>query len=532
MNTETRQFEVVIVGAGFAGLYALYKLRSLGFNARVYEAGSDLGGTWYWNRYPGARCDVNSLEYSYQFSGALQQEWNWTERYAPQAEILEYANHVADRFDLRKDIRFDTRVTSLHFDSDKHRWNGETDQGERFQTQFCVMATGCLSKLNMPDFEGLQDFQGELLHTGRWPHREVDFRDRNVAIIGTGSSAIQAIPLIAEVAGSLTVFQRTASYSIPAHNAPMDRDHEQYIKAHYAEFRQGNSGRYAALDNQPSQQSALELDEAARNRVYEHRWQAGGLPFLASFNDLGNNLEANQTAAEFVRRKIQEVVRNPAVAELLCPNTVLGCKRLCVDTDYYRTFNRDNVRLVDVNADPIERITTHGLMTGANTWEFDTLILATGFDAMTGALLDIDIRGRDGITLQEKWQAGPANYLGLTVHGFPNLFTVTGPGSPSVLANMIVAIEQHVDWIADLLIFLRSQSLQSAEATDSAEQKWVKLVNRIANQTLFPNGCNSWYTGANIPGKPRIFMPFLGYPAYVEKCNEVANNDYRGFTLS
>jgi cyclohexanone monooxygenase len=353
----------------------------------------------------------------------------------------------------------------------------------------------------------------------------------HVAIIGTGSSAIQAIPLIAEQADSLTVFQRTASFSIPAHNAVMDKQHEKSIKQHYAEFRAQNSQRYAALNNHPNSVSALELEETERDAVYQARWEDGGLPFLAAFNDLGTSVNANRTAAEFVNRKIREIVEDLKTADLLCPRTVLGCKRLCVDTDYYQTFNRDNVSLVDVSAAPIERILPDGLLTSDQKYQFDSLILATGFDAMTGALLAIDIRGRAGKSLQEKWQDGPANYLGLTVNGFPNFFTITGPGSPSVLANMIVAIEQHVEWIADLLCYLRGNSRQVVEASEAAEHRWVRLVNRIADQTLFPNGCDSWYTGANIPGKPRIFMPYLGYPSYVQKCNDIAANNYKGFEI-
>lgn len=530
--TENKNIDVLVVGAGFAGMYALYRLRNLGFSVLVVESAEGVGGTWYWNRYPGARCDVNSLEYSYQFSEDLQQEWNWTERYAPQAEILAYANHVADRFDLRKDICFNTCIIAMHFDEQSGHWNVETNLAEAIEARFCVMATGCLSKQNVPEFEGLDDFRGSVLHTGSWPHDEVDFSGKRVGIIGTGSSAIQAIPLIAEQADTLTVFQRTASFSIPAHNAPMDKQHESQIKANYADFRAQNSLRFAALNNYPGQVSALELDAAERDSIYQARWEDGGLPFLAAFNDLGNSVKANKTAAGFVHNKIREIVKNPDIAELLCPKTVLGCKRLCVDTDYYQTFNRDNVTLVDVSDYPIEKITTHGLQTKDQHYEFDTLVLATGFDAMTGALLDIDIRGRDGLLLQEKWQHGPKNFLGLTINGFPNLFTITGPGSPSVLANMMVAIEQHVDWIAACLDYMRVHSLRNIEASTKAEQRWVKLVNRIADKTLFPTGCNSWYQGANIPGKPRIFMPYLGYPSYVAKCDEVADNDYRGFNLA
>ncbi|HAT28870.1 MAG TPA: cyclohexanone monooxygenase [Gammaproteobacteria bacterium] len=536
-----QKFDVVVVGAGFAGMYALHYLRKLGFAVRVLEIAKDVGGTWYWNRYPGARCDVASLEYSYQFSEELQQQWHWSEKYAVQAEILEYANHVADRFDLRRDIQFNTHVSAMHFSAANPSasnqggsgvgWRITTDNGEIFQAQFCIMATGCLSSNNIPDFPGLDDYQGLLLHTGQWPHQEVDFAAKRVGMIGTGSSAIQIAPLIAAEADSLMIFQRTASYSIPAHNASMDADHERTIKADYARFREQNSQRYAALNNNPNSVPALEVSAAERESNYQQRWEAGGLPFLASFSDLATSLEANKTAAEFVRNKIRGIVKDPIVAELLCPQTVMGCKRLCVDSDYYQTFNRDNVSLIDVNACPIERITSAGIKTANQEYEFDVLIMATGFDAMTGALLRIDIRGRDGLSLRKKWRDGPKNYLGLTVNRFPNFFTITGPGSPSVLANMIVAIEQHVEWIGDCLQHLRANSVSTIEASSKAEDHWVRLVNKIANKTLFPSGCNSWYTGANIPGKPRIFMPYLGYPSYVEKCEQVASTGYRGFEL-
>ncbi|MDD9896943.1 MAG: NAD(P)/FAD-dependent oxidoreductase [Gammaproteobacteria bacterium] len=526
------QFDAVVIGAGFAGLYALYKLRSLGLKVKVYEAGSGLGGTWYWNRYPGARCDVHSLEYSFQFSEALQQEWIWSEKYAPQAEILEYANHVADRFDLRKDIQFDTRISALTFDDASNLWIGKTQERETFSARYCIMATGCLSVHNVPDFAGMADFQGQLLHTGQWPHEPIEFHNQEVGIIGTGSSAIQAIPIIAEQAKQLTVFQRTASFSIPAHNAPMDQEYERNVKANYKEFRQHNSQRYAALNNNPSHVSALEVSEEERREIFEQRWQEGGLPFLASFNDLGTEQEANNTAVEFVHGKIKEIVKDQDTAELLCPKTVMGCKRLCVDTDYYKTFNRDNVSLVDLNTSPIQRITQNGIQTSDREYRFDALILATGFDAMTGALLAIDIRGVANKSLAEHWENGPANFLGLTMSGFPNMFMITGPGSPSVLANMIVGIEQHVDFIADLITFMQKNEKFRVEANSESEANWVKLVNSIADKTLFPTGCNSWYTGANIPGKPRIFMPYLGYPSYVEKCNEIAANDYRDFEFS
>ena len=527
-----RAFDVVVVGAGLAGLYALYRLRGLGLSVRVYERGTGVGGTWFWNRYPGARCDVQSLEYSYQFSDALQQEWKWTERYATQPEILRYIEHVADRFDLRGDVQLETRIASAVWDEAARRWEVSTDAGERVSAAFCVMATGCLSCTNLPDFPGLAAYRGDWFHTGDWPHEGVDFAGRRVGVIGTGSSAIQSIPLIAEQAAHLTVFQRTPNYSIPAHNGPLDPEEERRVKADYAGFRERNSQTAFGLDTRPNEQSALAVTPEEREREYEARWARGGLPFLTAFDDLGRDPEANETAAEFVRRKIRGLVRDPQVAELLSPRSVLGCKRLCVDTDYYATFNRENVTLVDVSGDPIERITPEGLVTrDGRAFELDTLVFATGFDAMTGSLLAMDIRGRDGLPLREKWRAGPRTYLGLGTAGFPNLFTITGPGSPSVLSNMLPSIEQHVNWIADCIAWLREHELSTVEATPDAEDAWVEHVNELAGETLYPT-CNSWYLGANVPGKPRVFMPYLGYPPYVEKCNEVAAKGYEGFALA
>ncbi len=524
--------DVIIVGAGFAGMYALHRLRDQGLRTKVFERGDGVGGTWYWNRYPGARCDVDSMEYSYQFSEELQQEWSWSEKYAPQSEILDYANHVADRFDLRRDIQFNCTIVSLHFNKDSSLWQCTTENGEEFFSRFCVMATGCLSKNNIPDFKGLNNFNGEVLHTGDWPHEGRDFTGKRIAIIGTGSSAIQAIPLLAEQASELLVFQRTPSYSVPAHNQSMDSDYEAAIKANYPAFRRSNSRRYAALNNNPNSVSALEISQQQRQQEYERRWKSGGLPFLASFNDLATSVEANKTASDFIRNKIRKIVKDKDIARLLCPDTIVGCKRLCVDTNYYDSFNRENVTLIDVANDPIDEITESGLNTASGEYEFDCLILATGFDAITGALLDIDIRGLAGLSLRDKWRDGPKNYLGLTISGFPNLFTITGPGSPSVLANMIVAIEQHVDWIGDCLKHLDDNSLKCIEAEESAETEWVKEVNNIAAQTLYPEGCNSWYSGANIPHKPRIFMPYLGYPSYVQRCEHIAGNNYKGFKVS
>ena len=524
------ELDAVIVGAGLAGLYMLHRLRELGFRAHVYEAGSGIGGTWFWNRYPGARCDVESLEYSYQFSEELQQEWEWSERYAPQAEILRYIEHVADRFALRDAITLDTRVTAARFDEDAQRWEVETEAGTT-RGRFLIMATGCLSSANLPDFPGRESFQGPTYHTGRWPHEPVDFQGQRVGVIGTGSSAIQSIPLIARQADQLFVFQRTPNYSIPAHNAPLDPDTVRSVKARYREFRAEAGQMPFGLNTSPNEDPAVEASPEERERTYEERWRRGGLPFLGAFGDLLESKEANETAAEFLRAKIRGIVSDPAVAEALSPRTVVGCKRLCVDTGYYDTFNRPNVTLVDIRDDPIEEITPTGLRTRGDAYALDAIVFATGFDAMTGALLSVDIRGRGGRPLAEKWAAGPRTYLGLGVAGFPNLFTITGPGSPSVLSNMIPSIEQHVEWIADCMAWLRERDVACIEATADAEEAWVLHVNEVAGETLFPT-CNSWYLGANVPGKPRVFMPYLGFPPYVEKCDEVAAKGYEGFALT
>jgi len=525
--------DAVIVGAGFAGLYMLHRLRGLGLSARVIEAGTGVGGTWYWNRYPGARCDVESLEYQYGFDDELPREWKWTERYATQPEILRYLNHFAEKFDLGRDIQFDTRVTEAIFNESTNRWAVKTDRGDRLSAKYCIMATGCLSAPRRPDFKGLDSFEGDWYHTGYWPHEGVDFTGKRVGIIGTGSSAIQSIPIIAAQAAHLTVFQRTANFSVPAHNAPIDPDYERKLTEHYTETRRMARESHAGIiARAANEQSALAVSEEERRREFESRWEQGGFAIGGAFSDLVINKAANDTAAEFVRAKIRATVKDPATAELLCPKDYpFATKRLCVDTDYFETFNRDNVSLVDVKSSPIEEITPAGLRTQDAEYAFDCLVFATGFDAMTGALLNIDIRGRAGETLKQKWAGGPRTYLGIQVAGFPNLFTITGPGSPSVLSNMIVSIEQHVDWITDCLDYLRAHELQSIEATVEAQDMWVDHVNAVAGFTLFPQA-DSWYIGANIPGKPRVFMPYIaGVGIYAQKCNEVAANGYEGFAL-
>ena len=525
--------DLVIVGAGFAGMYMLHRARGLGLSTRVFEAGTDVGGTWYWNRYPGARCDTESVEYSYSFDPDLQQEWEWTERYATQPEILRYAQHVADRFDLRRDVAFGTKVLAAHYDEAAARWAVTTDRGDAVSTRFVVMATGSLSSANLPDFDGIHDYAGRVLHTGRWPHEPVDFIGERVAVIGTGSSAIQSIPLIAQQAEHLTVFQRTPNYAIPAHNRPLDPDEAAAIKARYDEFRAENRAMTAAFGARwpANDVGALAVSDDDRRRMLEERWELGGLPFLGAFNDILLDASANEVVAEFVRDKIRAVVADPVTAATLTPTNRIGCKRLCVDTDYFATFNRPNVELVDINAEPIERFTASGVVAGGAERTFDTVVLATGFDAMTGTLLRIDIRGRDAVSLGDVWAEGPITQLGLQVPGFPNLFMVNGPGSPSVLTNMIVSIEHHVGWIADTLAHLQQSGRTTIEADPDAAEQWGGVVDSIAQLTLLPS-CNSWYRGANIPGKPVRFMPFLGFPMYTELVAQSVADGYRGFVLA
>jgi len=524
-------YDVVVVGAGFGGLYALHRLRGDGFSVRVYEAGHGVGGTWFWNRYPGARCDVESLAYSYSFSRELELEWDWSERYATQPEILRYANHVADRFDLRRDIQFNTRVESAHWDEAASRWRVALSSGERVSAQFVVMATGCLSATNTPKFHGLDTFAGRIVHTGQWPEEGVDLAGKRVSIIGTGSSAVQSIPILAEQAAHLTVFQRTANYSMPSRNAPLEPSYQAEVKRTYAEFRKPYAGGDFGLDFDPNASLWANATPAERRTEFEKRWQIGGLGLVGSYADVFTSPEANDAVCEFIRGKIRETVRDPAVAELLSPHTFIGCKRPCADTGFFETFNRENVTLVDISQSQIDEITPPGVRANGREYAADVLVLATGFDAMTGALFRIDVRGRGGAELRNKWAEGPRTLLGLATEGFPNFFTITGPGSPSVLANMIMGIEQHVDWLADCFAHMRAHGLARIEAERAAEDEWVAHVNEIAGRTIYPT-CNSWYLGANIPGKPRVFMPYLGFPRYKAKCDEIAAQGYVGFALA
>ena len=528
-----QEFDAIVVGAGFAGLYMLHKLRALGLSARVIEAGTGVGGTWYWNRYPGARVDINSMEYSFSFDPELEREWRWSERYAPQEELLRYANHVADRYDLRPDIQLETRVEGAFWDEAAERWTVSTDRGATCIARWVVMATGCLSTPKPIDIPGIGDFAGAVHKTFAWPRDGVDFTGLRVGVIGTGSSAIQSIPVIAEQAAHLTVFQRTPNYSMPAWNGPISSEEYADWDANRAAYRAtARSQGFAALTG-GSDRIAADFSPTEQRAEFERRWQIGGLPMMSIFADVLVEPAANRAAAVLMADKIRSLVDDPATADKLIPNSYpIGTKRLCVDTGYYATFNRPSVALVNLNETPIDRITAQGVRTAAGEVALDAIVLATGFDAMTGTLERMDIRGRGGLKLKDKWAHGPLTYLGLTIAGFPNLFVVTGPGSPSVLTNMMMSIEQHVEWIADCIGHMAERQLAVIEATPEAEAEWVAHVGDVADTTLFPKA-NSWYMGANVPGKVRVFLPYVGgFPTYVDACREVVANNYAGFVMA
>ncbi len=533
--SAVQQIDAIIVGAGFSGMYQLLSLRDkLGLSAKVLEAADGVGGTWYWNRYPGARCDSESHSYMFYFSKELVHEWEWSERYPQQPEILRYLNYVADKFKLRPDIALNTRMSNAQYDEATSRWLVSTDTGERYSAKYLITAVGCLSSANLPKIEGLKDFTGQWYHTGLWPHAGVDFTGKRVAVIGTGSTGIQAIPVIAAQAAHLTVFQRTPNYSLPARHAPLTPEFKQYAKAHaddiYKIMTTNTNGHpFAIVDR-----SALAVSSEEREAIFEEQWKMGGFQFRAAFNDILSSQEANDTAADFICNKIREIVKDPATAELLSDiDHPFAAKRPPIDADYFETYNRDNVSLVSIRQTPIERITASGIKTSEREYAFDIIVFATGFDAMTGSLVKMDINGRDKRNLKDYWQAGPRTYLGLQVPGFPNMFTITGPGSPSVLCNMLPAIEQHVDWITDCIRHMQQKGLDRVETTEQASQTWQQEVDRAANATLLPKVKHSWYLGANIPGKPQVFMPYAGGLAhYREICNNAVAQGYKGFEFN
>ena len=530
VSAKASSVDAVIVGAGFSGLYLLRRFQKAGFSARCFERGDGVGGTWYWNRYPGARCDVESMQYSYGFDEDLQQEWDWPEKFSAHDDIRAYANHVTDRFGLRDQITFNTEVRAAHYDEAARRWSIETDTGEKVTSTFFIMAGGCISTAQIPKFEGLDDYKGETYHTGNWPHEPVSFKGMRVAVIGTGSSGIQAIPVIADEAKTLTVFQRQANFSIPARNMPMTEEYARFWKDDYPEKRAEMRYMPNGVIREVNDKSALEVSEEERQATYEMRWEQGTGAFLGAFNDILTNKAANDTMAEFVRGKIRATVKDPATAEILCPYThPIGTKRICIDSGYYQTYNREHVELIDISEAGIGRLTETGLEANGRSFEFDAIVFATGFDAMTGTLFNVDIRGRDSLALKKKWEAGPRTYLGLMSEAFPNMFMITGPGSPSVKGNMLNTIEQHVDLVVDTMLHMREQGHAVIEPDLTAEDEWVDHVQVVAHKTLFPQA-NSWYMGANMPGKPRLFMPYIaGVGSYRRTCEEIVAEGYKGF---
>jgi len=534
-DSRTTELDALVIGAGFAGLYQLLCLRDrLGLSVQALEAGGGVGGTWYWNRYPGARCDSESHVYWYTFSPELMREWEWSERYPSQAEILRYLNFVADRFDLKRDIRFNTRVVAATYDEEANRWQVRTEGGETYVAKFLITAVGCLSTANVPDFPGLNDFAGDWYHTGQWPHEGVDFTGKRVGMIGTGSTGIQAAPVIAASAKHLTVFQRTANYSVPARNAPLTAEFRRYVKEHAGDIRAITRETINGMAFRIEERRAVDTPREEREKIYEAAWERGGLQFRAAFQDMMVDKRANDTAAAFVKRKIRSIVKDPKTAAVLSDiDHPYAAKRPPIDTNYFETYNCPNVTLVDLRSAPIDRISRAGIRTTEAEYPVDIIVFATGFDAMTGPMLRMDIRGRGGVALKDVWEAGPRNYLGLQVAGFPNLFTITGPGSPSVLCNMPVAIEQHADWITDCIRHMRDSGLERIEARADAVDKWVAEVNAMAHKTVLPLARHSWYLGANIPGKPRVFMPYAGgMVRYRQICADVAARGYEGFQLS
>jgi cation diffusion facilitator CzcD-associated flavoprotein CzcO/acetyl esterase/lipase len=533
-DRPTPDVDVVVVGAGIAGLYLAYRLSRAGHRLRVFEAGDDLGGTWYWNRYPGARVDVPSIDYMYSFDPNWQRDWQWSEKYATQPEILRYLNHIADKHDLRRHITFSTRVRQAGWDDGASLWRVRTDGGDDVSARFVVMATGCLSMPKQAEVDGLESFTGEVYFTSRWPHDPVDFTGKRVAVIGTGSSGVQSIPVIAEEAREVVVFQRTPTFSIPARNGQVSPERLALFAANEADYRSAARMSPGGIPMERSITPTFSVSEAERQQRYERAWGIGELfEAINVYADVLSNPAANHEFAEFFRNKIRAIVDDPQTASDLCPTDYpVATKRPCLDTNYYATYNLPHVRLVNVRKHPIRQITETGIDTAHEAFTFDAIVFATGFDAVTGAITAVDITGRDDAALMDKWADGPQTYLGLTTAGFPNLFLITGPGSPSVLSNMAVSIEQHVDWVLDCLGHLRAHGFAAIEPTATAEAGWTQHVNDCADITLFP-AANSWYMGANVPGKPRVFLPYpAGVDFYRATCDEVVARDYLGFKLS
>jgi cation diffusion facilitator CzcD-associated flavoprotein CzcO len=527
-------YDALVIGAGFSGLYQAHRLRdTLQISCLVLEAGDGVGGTWYWNRYPGARCDTESNAYMYYFSQEIIDAWEWSERYPQQPEIQRYLNFVTDKLGLRPNIQCNTRVQSANYDESTQRWTVTTDTQQQFECTYLITAIGCLSSANEPDIPGRDDFSGACHHTGQWPHEGVDFAGKRVAVIGTGSTGIQVIPVIAQQAAEVTVFQRTANYSIPARNAPLTSAEKEYVKTHTDDLRHvmthNTNGHAFWIDDV----QAFDVTDAERQAKYQTAWDRGGLQFRATFKDLLTSQASNDTAASFIKTRILEVVKDPQkAADLTDFDHPFGAKRPPIDSHYFETFNLAHVNLVNLRKDPIQRITALGIQTDSALHLCDIIVFATGFDAMTGAFNKIAFTGRDGHNLKDVWRGGPKTYLGLQIPGFPNLFTITGPGSPSVLCNLPPQIEQHVDWITACIAYLRQHGIATIEATNEATERWGDEVNRAANATLLASVKHSWYLGANVPGKPRMFMPYAGgLKRYRDECDAVAADNYRGFAL-
>jgi cation diffusion facilitator CzcD-associated flavoprotein CzcO len=534
------QYDVIVIGAGFSGLYALHKFRELGLRVRVLEKAGQVGGTWLWNRYPGARCDIESIEYSYSFSEEIQQEWDWTELLPAQPEIEAYLNFVADRLDLRRDIEFGATVTAMDFDETASTWLVTTGQGQRYAASFVIAATGILSAPVDPDFPGKDEFGGTSLYCGRFPAEGFDFTGRRVAVIGTGSTGVQAIPVIAEQAAHLYVLQRSAAYTLPSPARPFAPGELAELKASYPAIRAAQrkarigAARLGAFSVLTQVMMRPPLKEATRDeqvRAIDEHGVAGAL----YWGDVLTDIEASAMATTLYGEAVARIVKDPETAAALVPAYPFGCKRPIIDQGYYETFNRPNVSLVDLRKDPLQKVTATGIRTGNAHYDVDVIVYATGFDAMTGALTRINIRGRDGVALREAWEAdGPLSYLGLQVAGFPNLFTIQGPGSPAVASNFVTAMEQHVDWIAGCLAYLRAGGYQVIEALPSAQRDWVEHTASLVEGTVLAHPtCDSWYNGANVPGKKRVFMGYVGgIPQYRRRCDEIAAAGYAGFVLS
>ena len=533
INPPSSHYDAIVIGAGFAGLYMLHRLRGLGLKARVFEAGDGIGGTWFWNCYPGARCDVDSMQYCYSWSDELQREWQWTERYPTRDEILRYVRHVAERFDLNRDISLNSRVVAGRWLADSGRWQIKIERGPTVTARFLITATGCLSESRVPDIDGLDEFKGRTFHTGRWPKTPVHFAGQRVGIMGTGSSGIQAIPEIAREAREVIVFQRTPNFSIPAWNGPIDTEHKRYWMTNYPALRERARNTRSGILYDYGTRPGVAMTAEERNEEMDSRWKKGGANFVHAFNDTFVNPESNQFLADYVRNKIRQTVKDPDTAAKLLPRDhPIGTKRICVDSGYFETFNRPNVKLVDLRSDPITGFDETAVITRSTRHELDTMVFATGYDAVTGALERLNLQGETGQSLRDLWKDGPTSYLGLMTVGFPNLFTITGPGSPSILTNVIVSIEQHVDWIAACLAHMTSHGFQRIDAQQAAQDRWVAKVQDVATGTLFVKA-NSWYMGANIPGKPRVFLPFVGgFANYAAICRDVVSKGYEGFSFS